>query len=221
MEDKNVVLSLKFLVDDFRFEYQFYSTNGNDEYYNYRNEYGCFSIYQWKQFGDLVFYVENMYGKKRINFRDYYPEILDKFKKSHKGLKCLFKDSTPDYWKTVKEILQTEIMVNKTLFGLRISEKKTVFNKDNFEIINPTEYALRLKEQYLADPSLWDKSVLNSSNAEWMRKLSKNDYSQFWKVNCACCGKKIDRHTQIDCYATQDRITWLCNECYAEKFIKS
>lgn len=218
MEDKNIVLSLKFLIDDFGFEYQFYTTNGNDEYYNYRNEYGCFSIYQWKQFGDLVFYVEDTCGKKRINFRDYYPEILDKFKKMHKGLKWLFKDSTPDYWNTIKEILQTEIEKNKNLFGLKISEKRKDFNKDNFEEIYPLEYALQQKEQFLADTSLWEKRILNASDAEWMQKLSKGDYSKFWYTHCVSCGERIDIHTQNSCYVTQDRLTWLCSDCYLRKF---
>lgn len=218
-EDKFVKTALQFLVDDYGFTYQFYSTNGCDEYYNYRNKYGCFMVNQWKQFDDLDFFVTDSHGKRRILLQEYYPNELNEFRKTHKGFMwSLAKFSRPDYWDTLKMILQKEIERTNTLFGLKLSKKKVIFAQESFDEIDPKEYAQEMGAKYAADPSLYKKNSQYPADAEWKIRLAQGDYSKLWHTQCAYCGQLIDKNTPTICYATKDRVTWVCKECYTKKF---
>ena len=118
--DKEIIeKTLAFLVTDFNFEFEYRTTNGNEEFYSYKNRYGSFNYYQWAHFGEYRFSVMNSNGIQDIRFNELYPNIVAQFNKDHKGLKWLFKDSREDYWNMIASILRLEINKNNSLFGLK------------------------------------------------------------------------------------------------------
>ena len=90
--------------------------------------------------------------------------------------------------------------------------------KEKFFKINPKKYANELKVRFLNNKSLWFKFISPEEKADELLKQTNCDYSKVWHMHCTNCWKQIDKDTTTDCYATEDRLLWLCNECY--KYLK-
>lgn len=95
------------------------------------------------------------------------------------------------------------------------------FNLDeNFIMVNPEQYARQLKQRFEVDKELWYKAVSPELKAQQLIDATGNDYSQIWEEHCDCCFKEINENSKEVCYLSEDKITWLCKDCY-EYFIKN
>ena len=89
------------------------------------------------------------------------------------------------------------------------------FDKNiKYELVSPYEYAKKLKQKFSQNKSLWYKSVIPAEKAEELIQTTNNDYSEIWETHCDCCFKVINKNTSERCYASQDRLSWLCESCY-------
>lgn len=119
--DKEIIEeALSFLVTNFRFIFEYKTSNRNEEFYSYKNRYGSLNYYQSQEFGDYRFSVMNSEGIRDINFVELYPSVVAQFNKAHRGFRWLFKDLRIDYWNMIALIIKMEIENTGSLFGLKI-----------------------------------------------------------------------------------------------------
>lgn len=91
---------------------------------------------------------------------------------------------------------------------------KNLLLKDDFMKIDPQQYAAKLKNDFENDPKKWKEVITPAAKADELFFATQGDYAKIWEEHCACCFKTIDRNTTDDCYASKDRLTWLCAKCY-------
>ena len=121
MSDREIIeAALNFLVVDYGFSYEYHSLNGKEEYFQYKNNYGCLTYYQWAQFGEQEFSATHNQTFRKIQLFEEYPKYFASFKSTHKGIKWLFQDSRKDYWEMISNIIKEEIASTGALFGIQI-----------------------------------------------------------------------------------------------------
>ena len=121
MSDREIIeAALNFLVVDYGFSYEYHSLNGKEEYFQYKNNHGCLTYYQWAQFGEQEFSATYNQTFRKIQLFEEYPKYFASFKSKHKGIKWLFQDSRKDYWEMISNIIKDEIASTGALFGIQI-----------------------------------------------------------------------------------------------------
>ncbi|MDE7296314.1 MAG: hypothetical protein K2N84_03520 [Clostridia bacterium] len=89
---------------------------------------------------------------------------------------------------------------------------------EKFTKVNPSIYAKKLKEKFSRDKSLWYKAITPKEVADKMYQEVNGDYSQLWEERCAVCFCDINKDVMTDCYISNDKLTWLCENCYHTLF---
>ncbi len=116
---KIIEKELQFLITDVKMIYT-HEKKGNQNYYYFSNDFGRFTYYEYRQFGEQEFTILANGSLKTINMFNENPQVYSKFKQEHKGIRFFFKDMRQDYWKMIAEIIKLEIDSTGSLFGLRI-----------------------------------------------------------------------------------------------------
>lgn len=120
METNQLILKkLGFLIDKYKMEY-IYDIDGNQKFYRFKNDYGSFSYYEYRQLGEVEFSIKTNEEYRIINFFEIYPKLISRFNQDHKGIKWFFGDKREDYWEMISQIIKSEIELNHSLFGLRV-----------------------------------------------------------------------------------------------------
>lgn len=89
--------------------------------------------------------------------------------------------------------------------------------KEKFTALYPKDYAEEINKAFEKDPSLWFGVIIPKEKAEQLKRETKCDYSLIWHEHCSRCWKNIDKETDELCYVSEDKLTWLCSECFKVK----
>ena len=89
-----------------------------------------------------------------------------------------------------------------------------IFKKEQFVKLVPAKYAEQLKSDFACDNQKWYNAICPAKKADELIEATNNDYSKIWQAYCACCFKPIDQHTTEAYYVTNDKLTWICQDCY-------
>lgn len=121
MEDKEIIYgSLSFLVDKYGFKYKYFCT-GKEYYYSFQNKHGTFTIYEWPQFQDRIFYITlRNTSKIAIDIFKNHKHLLEDWEKKHSGFIWIFKDKRKDYWLLVAQIIREQINTDGQFWGIKI-----------------------------------------------------------------------------------------------------
>lgn len=116
--EKIIRSSLLFLEKEYQFEFELVSEQGNR--YIYKNKFGHFEYYEWRQFQETSFSVYANNECKTIDMLHVNPKIIGEFQQKNKGLKGFFSDNRKEYWNIIANIIKNEIATSHNLFGLKL-----------------------------------------------------------------------------------------------------
>lgn len=116
---KIIEKELEFLVSNYRMEYT-YDVSLGRKYYRYKNQFGVFTYYEYRQLGEQEFSVLTNNNFTVINMLNEYPSIISRFNRQSRNIRFFLKDRRQEYWKMIAEIIKKEIDSSGTLFGLEV-----------------------------------------------------------------------------------------------------
>jgi len=119
MTTENIIRSsLIFLEEEYHFKFEIIKDQGT--HYVFKNKYGRFEYYEWKQFQESSFCIYANDECKTIDMLQENPKIIGKYWQQNKGLKGFFCDNRREYWIIIANILKKEIKNTSFLFGLKV-----------------------------------------------------------------------------------------------------
>lgn len=89
---------------------------------------------------------------------------------------------------------------------------------ESFEQVDPYQFAKQLKICFNKDPSLWFQRITPRDKALELMQITNGDYSEIWEDYCVNCFKTINKKTKQKCFVSEDKLTWLCSDCYFKLF---
>lgn len=117
--NKIIEISLKFLVDEFDFTFNYFWETPNAKYV-FENQYGKFIYLELPQFQEKFFYVEDNQGKREVDLYENYSCEYKEWQESHSRIKWVFKNKDKEMWDFNSKIIKETINKTGKLFGLRI-----------------------------------------------------------------------------------------------------
>lgn len=111
--------ALKFLEKDYNFKYTYKYERGN--HYYYKNIFGVFEYFEWKQFNEEKFFATYNNESKIIDMFLENPKKIGNFVYNNKKIEILFSDRRMEYWNLIASIIKNEIENTNTLFGIPIN----------------------------------------------------------------------------------------------------
>jgi len=116
--EKIIRYSLSFLESEYHLEFEFIQNRG--DHYLYKNKFGRFEFYEWRQFQEASFFVYANEECKTIDMLIEQPKEIGEFQQKQRGLKRVFVDNRKEYWDIIASIIKNEISKNGDLFGLKL-----------------------------------------------------------------------------------------------------